>query len=55
MAVLAKLNENLKWHGTQEHEHSAAEFFRDVQSYLRNEFNMQLRQLEPVINTLLEK
>ena len=32
-----------------------AEFFRDVQRYLRNEVNLQLRQLEPVINSLLEK
>ena len=54
-AVLAKLNENLKWHGTQGHQPSVAEFFRDVQRYLRNEVNMQLRQLEWVINTLLEK
>ena len=31
------------------------EVLRDVQRYLRNAVNVQLRQLKPVINSLLEK
>ena len=55
VAVLAKLNDDLKWYGTQGQQPSAAEFFRDIQRYLRNKVNVQLRQLEPVMNSLLEK
>ena len=51
--VPMKLNENLMCHGTQGQQPSVAEFFRDVQRYLRNEVNVQLRQLERVINSLL--
>ena len=52
---MAKLNDTIKWPGAPGHQPSAAEFFRDVQRFLKNEVNAQLRQLEPVINSPLEK
>ena len=54
-AVLAKLNHSMHWQGTPGSEPTASEFFIWVQRYLKNQVNDHLRQLEPMVNTLLER
>ena len=52
---MAKINQNIPWTGPQDRLPSAAEFFAEVQRYLRMEVNTQLRQVEPVVNRMLER
>ena len=54
-AVLAKLNHSMHWQGTPGSEPTASEFFIWVQRYLKNQVNDHLHQLEPMVNTLLER
>ena len=54
-AVLAKLNYSMHWKGTPGSEPTASEFFIWVQRYLKNQVNDHLCQLEPMVNTLLER
>ena len=54
--VLAKLNLNIAWPPPPAgYQPSAQEFFREIQAFLRNEVNAQLRQVEPVVNALVER
>src|SRR6266699_3889265 len=54
--VLAKLNLNIAWPPPPAgYQPSAQEFFREIQAFLANEVNKQLRQVEPVVNALVER
>ena len=54
-AVLAKLNHSMHWQETPGSELTASEFIIWVQRYLKNQVNDHLRQLERMVNTLLER
>ena len=45
----------MHWQGMPGSEPTASEFFIWVQRYLKNQVNDHLRQLEPMVNTLLER
>src|SRR6266699_5838946 len=54
--VLAKLNPSIAWPPPPAgYQPSAQEFFREIQAFLAGEVNRQLRQVEPVVNALVER
>src|SRR6266699_4863919 len=54
--VLAKLNPNIAWPPPPAgYQPTGEEFFREIQVFLVNEVNRQLRQVEPEVNALVER
>ena len=55
VAVLAKFNYSMHWQEMPGSEPTASKFFIWVQRFLKNQVNDHLRQLEPMVNKLLER